>query len=85
MLFPVRANTGSLLKRQRIDVSAEGPLVVLRIGNAEMKMEHETAIQLSTWLRVRGKEAKKNAGDASRHWTVIGNLEAVEGGERPWG
>ncbi len=84
MLFPARVNTGALLKRQRIEVVAEGPLVVLRIGNAEMKMEHETALQLSTWLRVRGKEAKEAAGDASRHWSVIGNLEAVEGGDRPW-
>jgi len=73
-----------LLQRQRIEVRTEGELVVLQIGNAELRMEHETAIQLSTWLRVRGKEAKRVAGDASRHWTVIGNLEAVEGGERPW-
>lgn len=74
----------SILRKQRIEVACEGQLVVLRIGNAEMKMEHETAIQLSTWLRVRGKEAKRIAGDASRHWTVIGNLTAVEHGERPW-
>lgn len=73
-----------LLKRQRIEVATEGPLVVLRVGNAEMRMEHETAIQLSTWLRVRGKEAKRVAGDTSRHWSVIGNLSAVEAGERPW-
>lgn len=73
-----------LLQRQRIEVRTEGQLVVLQIGNAELRMEHETAIQLSTWLRVRGKEAKRVAGDASRHWTVIGNLEAVEAGERPW-
>ena len=74
----------SVLQRQRIEVVAEGELVVLRIGNAEMRMEHETAIQLSTWLRVRGKEAKRAAGDLSRHWTVIGKLDAVEAGERPW-
>jgi hypothetical protein len=73
-----------LLQRQRIEVRTEGQLVVLQVGNAELRMEHETAIQLSTWLRVRGKEAKRVAGDASRHWTVIGNLEAVEAGERPW-
>jgi hypothetical protein len=73
-----------LLQRQRIEVRTEGQLVVLQIGNAELRMEHETAIQLSTWLRVRGKEAKRTAGDGSRHWTVIGNLEAVEAGERPW-
>lgn len=74
----------SLLQKQRIEVIAEGPLVVLRIGNAEMKMEHETAIQLSTWLRVRGKEAKRVAGDNSRHWSVIGRLSDVEAGGRPW-
>jgi hypothetical protein len=74
----------SLLSPQRIEVQAEGTLVVLKIGNAEMKMDHETAIQLSTWLRVRGKEAKRVAGDASRHWTVIGRLADVEAGGRPF-
>jgi len=73
-----------LLRRQRVEVLTEGPLVVLKVGNAEMRMEYETAIQLSTWLRVRGKEAKRLAGDTSRHWSVIGNLAAVEQGERPW-
>jgi hypothetical protein len=48
-------------------------------------MEHETAIQLSTWLRVRGKEAKRIAGDESRHWTIIGNLrDVLQPGGRPW-
>lgn len=74
----------NLLQKQRIEVATEGTLVVLKIGNAEMKMPYETAIQLSTWLRVHGKAAKKAAGDQSRHWAVIGNLAAVEAGERPW-
>ena len=73
-----------LLKPERIEVRTEGQLVVLQIGNAEMKMGYEAAIQLSTWLRVRGKEAKRLAGDNSRHWSVIGNLTAVEDGEKPW-
>lgn len=73
-----------LLQRQRIEVAADGELVLLRIGNAEMRMEYETAIQLSTWLRVRGKEAKRLAGDTSRHWTVIGKLADIEAGGRPW-
>jgi hypothetical protein len=78
------SSSPNLLKKQRIEVRAEGDLVVLQIGNAEMRMEHETAIQLSTWLRVQGKEAKRRAGDNSRHWSVVGNLEAVEAGQRPW-
>jgi hypothetical protein len=74
----------SLLKQQQASVVLDGELVVLKIGNLEIKMEGETAIQVSTWLRVRGKQAKRIAGDTSRHWTVIGNLDAVEAGERPW-
>ena len=73
-----------LLKKQRVAVETEGELVVLRVGNSEMRMDYETAIQLSTWLRVRGKEAKRLAGDDSRRWSVIGNLQAVSAGERPW-
>lgn len=73
-----------LLKRQRVVVSTEGQLVVLKIGTSEMKMDYETAIQISTWLRVRGKEAKRIAGDDRRHWSIIGSLSAVESGERPW-
>ena len=63
-----------LLSKQRIAVGIEGELVTLTIGNAEIKMPYETAIQLSQWLRVRGKEAKRQAGDMSRHWSVVGIL-----------
>lgn len=73
----------SLLQQHRIEVTTEGEIVVLRLGNVEVKMGHEDAIKVSTWLRVRGKEAKRIAGDTSRHWSVIGNLTAVEAGERP--
>ena len=67
-----------LLSRQRISVAAVGETVVLQVGNAELKMPYETALQLSTWLRVRGKEAKRTAGDVSRHWSVIGLLEGLK-------
>jgi hypothetical protein len=53
-------------------------MVRLSIGNADIDMPYETAIQLSQWLRVRGKEAKRRAGDMSRHWSVIGLLEGVK-------
>lgn len=74
----------NLLQPQRTAVELDGTLVVLRMGNVEVKMEYEAAIQLSTWLRVRGKEAKRLAGDDRRKWTVIGRLDAVQAGERPW-
>ena len=77
--------SADLLKPQRMSVACEGELVVFSVGNTEMKMPYDVAIQLSTWLRVRGKEAKRNAGDHSRHWSVIGNLKDVMNGGQPWG
>lgn len=67
-----------LLSRQRISVAAEGDMVKLTIGNADIRMPYETAIQLSQWLRVRGKEAKRNAGDMSRHWSAIAVLDGLK-------
>jgi len=63
-----------LLKKERIAVSIEGELVVIQLGNVTLKVPYETALQLSQWIRFRAKEAKKRAGDVSRHWSVIGNL-----------
>lgn len=64
-----------LLSRQRMSVSVRGELVRLSIGNADIDMPYETAIQLSQWLRVRGKEAKRLSGDMSRHWSAIAVLD----------
>jgi hypothetical protein len=63
-----------LLKRERIAVSSEGDLVVMTLGNVEVKLPYETALLLSQWLRVRAKDAKRRAGDTSRHWSAIGTL-----------
>jgi hypothetical protein len=67
-----------LLSKQRMSVDTEGELVTLTIGNTTIKMPYEAAIQLSQWLRVRGKEAKRRAGDTSRHWSAIGILEGLK-------
>lgn len=72
-----------LLKPTSVDVRTENTLVVLKIGNVELKMDYNAALQISTWMRVKGKEAKQNAGDTSRHWSVAGQLSAIEAGERP--
>ena len=44
---------------------------------AMFKMPYETALQLSQWLRVRGKEAKRRAGDMSRHLSAVGILDGL--------
>lgn len=67
-----------LLSKQRIAVGTEGEMVKLTIGNADIKMPYETALQLSQWLRVRGKQAKRTAGDMSRHWSAIGLIEGLK-------
>ena len=73
-----------MLLPERTTVTTEGELVVTKIGNLVIKMHYIEAIQYSTWLRFHGKAAKRFAGDRSTHWSVIGNLTAVEAGERPW-
>lgn len=58
-------------------METRGGLVRLSIGNADIDMPYETAIQLSQWLRVRGKQAKRMSGDMSRHWSAIAILDGL--------
>ena len=74
----------SLAKPTQFGVRAEGEVVVLRIGNTDLRMDYETAMTLSTWMRVRAKEAKRVAGDNSRKWNVVGKLSMIEAEGRPW-
>lgn len=67
-----------LLAKQRVEVAAEGEQVALTIGNSTLRMNYEAALQLSQWLRVRGKEAKRNAGDVSRHWSALAVLDGIK-------
>lgn len=67
-----------LLSRQRIAVEARGDLVRMSIGNTHIDMPYETALQLSQWLRLRGKEAKRRAGDMSRHWSALAVLDGLK-------
>ncbi len=64
----------TLLKREHMAVNSEGELVVITVGNADLKLHYETALLLSQWIRLKAKEAKRRAGDTSRHWSVIGTL-----------
>lgn len=64
----------SLLKKERIAVESEGDLVHIHLGNVQVSLQYEAALLLSQWIRVRAKEAKRRAGDKSRHWSAIGTL-----------
>ena len=63
-----------MIRSHKISVHSEFDTVVLELGNVEVKLPYETAFQLSQWLRIRAKEAKRFSGDKSRHWSFIGTL-----------
>lgn len=67
----------SLLTPQAIAVATEGELVTITVGNSTLKMHYEDALKLSQWLRVRAKEAKRRAGDVSRHWSAVAVLDGL--------
>lgn len=67
-----------LLQKQRVSVSDVGEMVKLTIGNATLEFHYETALQLSAWLRLHAKRAKRTAGDVSRRWNAIGLLEPLK-------
>ena len=69
-----------MLTKQLVQTRAEGEMVVLTIGNSELRFHYTAAFQMSQWIRVAGKEAKANAGDTARHWSVIANADNANAG-----
>lgn len=65
----------SLLKPELVNVVQDGELVTIHFGNVPVTMHYEDAIRISTFIRIRAKEAKRLCGDVSRHWSVIGVLD----------
>lgn len=84
MTGPTIIQRTELLKPETVAVSDEGHLVAITIGTATIRMQYEDALKFSTWIRRHAKKAKARAGDVSRHWSVAGNLEAVDAGENPF-
>jgi hypothetical protein len=66
----------TLVRPERFAVAAEGERVVIDMGSTRLTMTYEDALTFSQWVRVRAKEAKRNAGDQSRHWHAL----AIMGG-----
>lgn len=79
---PAQINRPSLLTPEHVEVRchATNPeLVEIVIGNSVLTVHYENGLQLSQWLRVRSKEAKRKAGDTSRHWSAVGILDQIKG------
>lgn len=68
----------TLLKPELISVQAEGVLVAIQIGNSTLRLHYEDALKISQWIRIRAKQAKRFAGDTSRHWSTIAVLDNLE-------
>jgi hypothetical protein len=60
-----------LLKQEQISVRQDGSVVVITIGTSEASIPHESALQISQWLRQRAKESQMRAGDLTRHWSKV--------------
>jgi len=69
----------SLMTKQQVAVGIDGELVTFTVGNSTLKMHYEEALKISQWLRVRAKQAKRLAGDVSRHWSAIAVLDGIKG------
>ncbi len=67
-----------IAQKRKYGVKTVGTGVELDISGAQIVFDYETALRLSQMLRMAGKEAKRNAGDVSRHWNTIAMLGDAE-------
>lgn len=67
-----------LLRPEQVEVGVEGELVTITVGNSTLKLHYESALKLSQWVRVRAKQAKRECGDVSRHWSAVAVLDWLE-------
>lgn len=68
-----------LLSPEKVSVSFSGEIVNITVGNSTLGMHYEDALKLSQWIRMRAKQAKREAGDSSRHWSAIAVLDGIQG------
>ena len=69
---------GQLTTTSPIKVSDIGAEVELQIGSQSIRMSYENALQLSAWLRLHAKNAKRFAGDTSRRWHAIADIANIQ-------
>lgn len=76
----------SLFQQLKVRVFHELDTVVLDINGTELKMEYPYAIAVAEKIKLHGKQAKKWAGDSSKHWSTAASLltDAEENYKRGW-
>ena len=63
-----------ILKRTPFGTRVEGVDVVVTLGHKAVRMDYQTALKLSAFLRHSGRLAKRRAGDQARNFTVFADL-----------
>ena len=66
-----------VLELQRVSVGCAGEMVTITVGNSTLTLHYADALKLSQFVRVRAKQAKKWAGDQSRHWSAVAVLDGL--------
>lgn len=64
----------SIIQKHHVRIWHELDTVVLEINGTSLKMEYPYAIAISEQMRLHGKQAKKFAGDKSKHWSTEASL-----------
>lgn len=63
-----------ILRQTAYGTRVEGTIVVMTVGAKNCRMDYDTALKLSAFLRHSGRIAKRNAGDHSKKFTVFADL-----------
>ncbi len=70
--------SSTIAKKTPIGAKAVGTSVDIQIGNQVATFGYEDALKFANFIRMAGKRAKANAGDNSRHWSIVANLSSQE-------
>lgn len=70
-------NKPAVLTPLNLAVTSEGESVIITVGDVPLRFHYEDALKISQWIRMRAKEAKRRAGDMSRHWSALATIDGV--------
>ncbi len=74
--------SSALLTKQSIEVFSSGETVTLRIGNVDLPMHYEHALDMSRWIREEGAFAKRPTGRA-KTLRSLGMLQDLNARAKP--
>lgn len=73
-----------LLKPTSYAAESQGSLVKVKLGNVNVTMDYNTALEIGALLRLRGRESRRNAGDTGARIRALGCLSDANEDEKRW-